>query len=227
MKNDNLQSIVNKIYFNEAEQYESQHGHGISDIESLTWQSDILSLAQFNGVQEILDVGAGTGLLTRLLAHFGYSVTGLDPSDDMLKQAIKNTSIEKYGESIKFVLGDTHQSDIFQASSFDCVVSRQVVCHFYDPMVVFGNWYTWLKDNGVVVITDGLWFREGWSNDELVDSLPLSCLQTRATVSYLLEKSGFRIIKNTLLNKVNEHLIATGKSKSLRYVVVALKDKVG
>lgn len=223
MKNDNLQSIVNQIYFNEAEQYESQHGHGISDIEGLTWQSDILSVTEFNGVHKILDVGAGTGLLTRLLADFGYSVTGLDPSEDMLKQAIKNTPIEKYGKSIKFVLGDTHQSDIFRFSSFDCIVSRQVVCHFYDPIITFENWHKWLSDNGIVVITDGLWFREGWSNDDLVDSLPLSCLQTRATVSYLLEKSGFRVIKNVLLEKVNQHFAETGSSNPLRYVVVALK----
>ena len=221
MNNDNLQSSVNEIYSNEAEQYESQHGHGISDIERLTWRDDILSLAEFNGIHKILDVGAGTGLLTRLLTDFGYSVTGLDPSEDMLRQAIENTPTD--GEFVKFVLGDTHQSDIFQASSFDCVVSRQVVCHFYDPMVAFGNWHNWVKDNGIVVIMDGLWFREDWSNDGLVDSLPLSYLQTCATISYLLEKSGFRVIKNDFLEEVNQHFAETGSSNLLRYVVVALK----
>ena len=223
MQNDHLQSMVNESYVNETEKYESQDGHAISKFEAEEWQSEILCLKQLNGVQEVLDVGAGTGLLTRMLANLGYSVTGVDPSDDMLRQAMRNSPRGRYCGSVKFVQGDTHRSDIFQMASFDCIVSRQVVCHFHDPIAAFKNWYKWLKDNGVVVIVDGLWSREGWGNDELVDKLPLSCVQTRASVGYLLEKSGFRIIKNAMLGKTNEHLIKTGKSKSLRYVVVALK----
>jgi hypothetical protein len=70
---------------------------------------------------------------------------------------------------------------------------------------------------------EGLWFRKGWGDDELVDLLPLSCHQTRAAVAYLLQKSGFAIETNQWLTHVNDYFASTGKSESPRYMVVAMK----
>jgi hypothetical protein len=36
--------------------------------------------------------------------------------------------------------------------SFDWITARQVVGHFYDPLLVFENWHRWLKAGGRVLI---------------------------------------------------------------------------
>jgi hypothetical protein len=73
------------------------------------------------------------------------------------------------------------------------------------------------------MVIDGLWARQGWSNSELVDQLPLSCLQTRATISYLLENSGFKVGVNRWLERVNTYLASQEESVSLRYIIRAQK----
>jgi len=123
---------------------------------------------------------------------------------------------------LSFVRGDTiRDGNLFPNHSFDMIVSRQVVCHLTDPLTAFHHWHTWLKPHGHVMVIDGLWSREGWGNDELVDSLPLSCLQTRRTVAYLLERSAFEIEQCLWLERVNTTLgiITT----SPRYLIVARK----
>ena len=220
---NHLQSLINDIYDNEAIKYESEEGHGMSDAEKAEWQADILKLVDFTEQRSVLDVGAGTGVFTRLLASWGCHVVGIEPSVGMLRQAKSHTH-PPLSTAIDFLLADTHDSQLFAPQDFDMIVSRQAVCYFHDPLLVFQNWHKWLKNEGQVVVIDGLWFREGWSKDSLVDKLPLSCLQTRATVGYLLEKSGFSIETNEWLTHVNQFLLNRGESKSLRYVVVARKS---
>lgn len=219
-----LQSLINDTYESAASQYESEAGHGMSDAEKAEWQADIFSVVNFTKQSQVLDVGAGTGVFTRLLAIWGCSVVGIEPSAGMLQQA-KSYTHQSPNPAIDFRLGDTHDSSLFVPQVFDRIVSRQVVCYFYDPLLAFQNWHKWLKDDGQVVVIDGLWFREGWSNDDLVDKLPLSCLQTRATVGYLLEKAGFSIETNGWLERVNQYLMGAGNLESPRYIVVARKAR--
>jgi ubiquinone/menaquinone biosynthesis C-methylase UbiE len=224
MENSALQQIVNQQYDDEAESYETQIGHGISDAELECWRVDISSAIQPKSNSQILDVGAGTGVFSRFFGDWGHRVTGVDPSSNMLRVAQAATLSQGYADRVRYVMGDTHQSNLFEEATYDCVVSRQAVCYFHDPLLAFQNWHRWLRYQGAVIVVDGLWFREGWSNDELVDQLPISCLQTRATVAYLLEKAGFHIVVNKWLTTVNEHLATAGESHSPRYLVVAHKS---
>lgn len=108
---------------------------------------------------------------------------------------------------------------MWKHGAFDCIVSRQVVCHLADPLAAFGHWHAWLRPGGWVLVIDGLWSREGWGDDALADSLPLSCLQTRGTVTHLLERAGFRVEHCVWLERVNQVLGSV--SASPRYAVVA------
>lgn len=225
--NDLLQTRITTERYMNGEKYEAEAGHGIGPVEKAAWVADILSAVAFAEGCQALDVGCGTGVFSRLLLEWGCQLVGLDASKAMLQEAEKRLPPQFQGKA-RFLAGDTHQPDTFSPLTFDWITARQVVGHFYDPLLVFQNWHSWLKAGGRVLILEGLWFRKGWGDDELVDMLPLSCHQTRAAVAYLLEKSGFEIETNQWLANVNDYFAGTGKSESPRYMIVARKlEQVG
>lgn len=80
----------------------------------------------------LLDLGCGTGVITKALAALGHDVTGVDISQAMLDQ------IDTASPDGRITL---RQGDIyalpFEAASFDGVITRWVVPHFRDwPLVV-------------------------------------------------------------------------------------------
>jgi ubiquinone/menaquinone biosynthesis C-methylase UbiE len=221
MKKSEIQSLTNQRFDADAAIYESQRGHGFADeTERAAWIDDIRSAITLSPGEKVLDVGAGTGVLTRLFAEWGCSVVGLDPSQGMLAEARKRLP-ESFATMVKFRQGDTMDNTLFPAETFDWIVSRQVACLLPDPLQAFTNWRQWLNSHGQVLIIDGLWSRQSWSNDELVDNLPLSCLQTRGAMVYLLEKAGFVVTGCVWLERVNRCLEATQQQQ--RYMVFARK----
>lgn len=60
------------------------------------WAKDIRSILVKNGISEgiLLDLGCGTGSITRRLADYGYDMIGIDISEEMLQIAIE----KKYDE---------------------------------------------------------------------------------------------------------------------------------
>lgn len=208
-KEKKLLSEIKTLYDGISADYDNQEGHILSVEEKEIWNKKIFHKYLPSKMNHILDVGAGTGLLTNFIFEEGLSqkITGLEYSEDMIKVAKHNNP------TIKYKHGDTHEPELFDQGMFDCIVSRQVTCHFHDPLVAFSNWNHWLKKNGLVVIVDGLWHREGWSNDNLVDRLPISCIQTRATLSYLLSKSGFEILENSFFDREKKKYFVIAKKQ--------------
>lgn len=203
-------SEIKDLYDEISTDYDSQKGHILTEEEKAIWKK-IFSKHLNAKMNHILDVGSGTGLLTRFISdqQLSTEITGLEYSEDMIKVAQrKNTSID-------YKNGDTHKENTFESKIFDCIISRQVACHFHDPLEAFGNWNKWLKNNGYVIVVDGLWLREGWSNDDLVDMLPISCIQTRATIPYLLQKSGFEIIENDFFDSNKEKYFVVAKKSQM------------
>jgi ubiquinone/menaquinone biosynthesis C-methylase UbiE len=219
MNSSELPQRMAHMYDAEAEQYEANIGHGLGTVaEQEAWQSDLRSVADFAADSRILEVGAGTGALTRLLAQWGGQVVGLEVSAAMLAEATRRLPAERVAR-VEFRLGDTHQADLFPPASFDWLVSRHVVSHLYDPLRAFHNWLTWLRPTGQVLVVEGFWPRADWEG--LADELPLSCLQTRATIGYLLEQAGFAIQANSWLEKVNAYWGAREAGPPQRYVILA------
>ena len=221
--NQTLQEKITDIYYSDGENYEAEEGHNISETEKTAWVTDILSVAEFAPSSRVLDVGCGTGALTEMLLGWGCEVTGLDAAEPMLQSA-KGKLSSMFEGKVNFVLGDSHQNDLFKSETFDWITARQVVCHFYDPLGAFKSWHSWLKPNGKIMIIEGFWQREGWNNEELVDQLPLSCHQSKALISYLLEQSGFQVETSQWLKRVNNYFSEDGKSGSIRYLVIAKKS---
>jgi ubiquinone/menaquinone biosynthesis C-methylase UbiE len=103
---------------------------------------------------KILDVGTGPGIVAFLLAELGHDVTGVDFSQVMLRNALKNK--QALGLPVDFKIGDAEKLP-FDDNTFDAVVSRYVLWTVTDPMKAMLEWKRVLKPGGKVVIVDGNW----------------------------------------------------------------------
>jgi ubiquinone/menaquinone biosynthesis C-methylase UbiE len=104
---------------------------------------------------KILDVGTGPGIVALMLAELGHDVTGVDLSDDMLKNALRNR--ETLGISVDFRRGDAEHLP-FNDESYDAVVNRYVLWTVLDPKTAVNEWKRVLKPGGKIVIVDGNWY---------------------------------------------------------------------
>jgi ubiquinone/menaquinone biosynthesis C-methylase UbiE len=222
MEQRDIQSYTNQLYDQAAATYEDQPGHGLASLaEQQAWDADLRDVFTLPVNAPVLDVGTGTGVFARLFASWGCQVIGLDPSLQMLAEAERRVPAA-LRPALSFVSGDTvSDATLFPANAFAAIVSRQVVCHLTDPIAAFRHWHTWLQPAGQVLIVDGLWSRAGWGDEQIVDALPLSCLQTRGTIAYLLEQAGFYVVHNGWMKRVNQILGCTETSP--RYVILATK----
>ena len=217
-----------QIFDANAAAYGSDVLHAIpKELEEL-YQQDLEDvLGPFAKYKTVLEVGAGNGIFTRLLDKWGcHAIVGIDISNRMLDAA--RASLPHC--TFKHITKEA-EPNLFPPTSFDLIISRQLACHLIDPIAVFGCWKTWLKPDGRIVVIDGLWTRRDWGPPmsvvgALVDERPLSCTQTSATVSYLLERANLAIEHRGLLERVNEFakeqfVIGQSREPIYRYVVVA------
>jgi len=183
--------------------------------------SDISSVFKFSEGMSILDVGAGTGALCNILSKVpNLFLTALEPSPVMLEKLKAKPELNRVTVVEGFC--DSHNDcDLFDDSSFDVIVSRQLVNGLFDPISAFKNWHRWLKNGGTVIVIDGLYDRSAWAGkwEEEIDVLPLSACQTTATIPYLLEATGFKVNTSNYMNSTN----LAPSTRTKRYIVSATK----
>ena len=105
----------------------------------------------------VLDVGCGTGVVTRAIAAragFTGMVTGVDQSLDFIAAAHRLAAVEGVAERVEFVLGDAHALDL-PAASFDAVVAHTLVSHVRDPLAVLAEAARVVRPGGPVAVFDG------------------------------------------------------------------------
>jgi len=223
-----IDALIERLSDGEAARYSEEPGHGFSsESEKRAWVEEITSSVGFVDGQVCLDVGAGTGMLTHLLA------ASVAPSGRVIAQDLSRESLELNRQStpvgvkttIEYVHGNAHDESLLVpsfVSVFDTIAARQSVVIFEDPSRVFKLWRKLLKPGGTVMILDALWSRSSWTGEwgDVRDSLPLSCLQTLGTIPYLLRGAGFEIVENRFLDRVNVLLGDDGKNCP-RFIVVA------
>ncbi len=100
--------------------------------------------------KKILDVGAGTGRVSVLLAKLGAEVVALDVSAQMLERL----KIKRFKDcKIETVVGDGENLP-FENNSFDVVVAAFFIVHLKNPTRFFDEAYRVLKDGGTLVVTN-------------------------------------------------------------------------
>lgn len=104
-----------------------------------------------------LDLGCGTGTLTRWLAKRGLNTTGMDESSEMLAIARENARRENL--DISWHTGDIHHLP-FDPETFDLVICNVVLEFVRHPKQVISEALRVLKKNGRFVA--GLLHKEGY-----------------------------------------------------------------
>jgi ubiquinone/menaquinone biosynthesis C-methylase UbiE len=119
------------------------------------WKSLLAPL--LNEVPEsapVLEIGAGTGFVTSILAEAGYEVTAIDLSEAMLTQAEKNIAAQGLSHKVRLELGDCENLDL-DDGTFDFVISRWLLWTLPRPDRGIREMARVCRPGGRVVLIDG------------------------------------------------------------------------
>lgn len=104
--------------------------------------------------ESILEVGAGTGFITGILAGSGYNVVATDLSPSMLAVAARNIAADGSAERVRFLERDA-ESLATEDNAFDAVVSRWVLWTLPRPRMALAEMARTLAPGGRFVLIDG------------------------------------------------------------------------
>ena len=200
--------------------YDDFPRHGLqSTEEERCWLSFLREILPKEG-KKILDVGAGTGFLSLLIAKLGYEVKSTDLSEKMLAQAREKAVRQALSDRISFCVEDA-ENLADQDGMYDAVVNRHLLWTLPHPAEAITEWLRVTKPGGKVIIIDADWYqedpsvrssayrekadkkrKEGSYPSELYDVLPL--VSGEQTAWELLQQKGCRVRKDDLLDQVEE-----------------------
>lgn len=150
-----MKEIINKYWSKDADGYNKSVRRSLhSKREKNAWQ-EIFTEALGKERLNVLDVGTGPGIVAFLLTELGHDVTGVDLSEEMLRNASENA--ERFNLPVEFRHGDAENLP-FKDESFDVVVNRYVLWTLPNPDKAIAEWRRVLKPGGKVVIVDGNWY---------------------------------------------------------------------
>jgi SAM-dependent methyltransferase len=134
----------------EAATFDDEPDHGLADPVTREAWRELLTGVLPSAPGRVVDLGCGTGTLSRLLVDEGYRVDGLDFSPEMVARARAKVP------EATFVVGDASDPGLERAA-YDVVLDRHVLWALPDPEAAFARWVELLKPGGVVVLVEGRW----------------------------------------------------------------------
>ena len=154
--------------------------------------------------ERLFDLGCGNGALAAHLAAQGYTVTGVDPAEAGIKDALSRyASLPAIADKLSFYIGSAYDDLAGRYGSFPAVISSEVVEHLYDPATYAAELYRLTEPGGVAIVTTpyhGYWknlvlaltgkmdahFAPMWHHGHIK-------FWSEATIRELLEKVGFTL----------------------------------
>jgi len=112
---------------------------------------------EFNDSTRILDIGCGTGVISRSLAkraHFSGKVIGVDQSEPFVNAARKFSAEEGVDHVVEYMVCDGHQLELDDAS-FDIAIAHTLISHAAEPSKIISELARVVKKGGAVVLFDG------------------------------------------------------------------------
>jgi len=151
----------------------------------------------------LLEIGSADGLFLEQARNFGYNVKGIEPNKETSKYARESLGMDVQTATLA-------EAEI-EDESLDIAVMFHVIEHLLDPNFEISKIRNLLKTNGLLVI-----------ETPNINSLPYKLLRKKwrqfipdhywffseKTISYLLEKHGFKILQ----------IKSVGKKASLQFI---------
>lgn len=135
--------------------YDESRGHNPrTALERAVWAGTLARLLP-PAPAKVLDVGAGTGFLSVLLARLGYEVTALDLSPGMLERLRHNATNAQV--KVMTIEGDAADPP---KGPFDTVVERHLLWTLPNPGAALEAWQK-VAPRGRLVLLESLWGSAG------------------------------------------------------------------
>lgn len=157
----------------------------------------ILDNINFNSDMQVMDFGAGTGLITgKVLPHVA-EITAVDVSEAMLSQLSEK---EELKGKVKPVCQDILEKPLEE--KFDVIMSAMAMHHVKDTDALFNTLNQHLKSAGKVALVD-LDSEDGSFHPPEVEGVYHDGF-AREAIQSLLEKNGFKEINFVTAHTVNK-----------------------
>lgn len=151
MTNYDTKEKIRSYWSARSATFDDSFSHSIrSGVELDAWMAFYAKLVPDKNLN-VLELGSGTGEISKVLRTLGHCVTGIDFSEAMLARAkIKHAAYPQ----VRYILGDaenTYQND----NHFDMVTCRHLMFTLLNPAAALADWFRVTKPGGHLVIFDG------------------------------------------------------------------------
>ncbi len=135
----------------ESAGYDEEVDHGLRDERAReAWRARLTEWLPAEP-SDLLDLGCGTGSLSRLALDAGHRVVGVDLTPGMVTQAR-----EKCPEG-RFLVGDASLPPVGE-QRFDVLMARHLLWTLPDPHAVLARWVSLVRPGGRLVLVEGRWW---------------------------------------------------------------------
>ena len=161
--------------------------------------SAILENINFNDQMQVMDFGAGTGLITAQVAPHVGSITAVDISQSMLDKLEEKTSLQ---DKVKTVCQDITKQPLDQ--KFDVIMSAMAMHHVEDTALLMQRFSEHLKPGAKIALAD-LDSEDGDFHPAEIEGVYHDGFDRDALQS-ILEKNNFKDIKFVTAHTVNKEV---------------------
>lgn len=130
-----------------AKEYESS-SERVSNVTNIA--DAIKNRIHFSAEMQLMDFGAGTGLLLERIAPLVQGITAIDISDSMMMQLIAKR--DSLACKLLTLTLDLESNDINQ--QFDGIISSMTMHHIKDVPAIFKKFFGLLRKGGFIAIAD-------------------------------------------------------------------------
>lgn len=189
--------------------------HGIL-LPVVTRLLDSLNLPDEN--KRLFELGCGNGSVANVMSQRGWDITGVDPSDEGIKQA------RMAYPDLKLAMGSAYDDLASMYGQFPVVLSLEVVEHVYAPRDYARTVYELLEEGGVAVISTpyhGYWKNLAMALSGKMDNHFTALWDhghikfwSENTLTQLLQEAGFRSIRFERVGRISplaKSMIAVAK----------------
>lgn len=153
-----LMHEIENYWENRAPGYSKVNQEELQGVQKAQWLEEFRKHLPIENKKEIkiLDVGTGPGFFSIILTEEGYSLTAVDYTAGMLKQARMNAGL--LAQKIDFMQMDAQELR-FADETFDVVVSRNLTWNLEKPAQAYSEWHRVLKKGGMMLNFDANWYQ--------------------------------------------------------------------